>query len=112
MIPGLIHRATVYGENPTTGRYDVVVASALHCRLAHFVASPGATSAERVELAAMRNLMWDPSYVMPEGAQVEVTNYPQLAGRRWSVRSGTEQYRHGPDGAVVYGHATVWEQAT
>jgi hypothetical protein len=71
--------ATVYDDNDD---FSTVVRGGLACRLVH-VDRSGATAGERAELMTLRDLMWDPEYVMPEGAQVEID------GVRWQTVRGT-----------------------
>lgn len=98
---GLIQVATVFTENPTTGAFDVVAKSDLKCRLAHIDGQPAATAPDRAEFAAMRNMLWEPEYVLPETAQVLVD------GVRWNPVAGTFGAMKGPSGAVVYRRADV-----
>jgi hypothetical protein len=63
----------------------------------------GGTVAERAELLALRQLLWEPSYVMPETVQVEVNG----DGLRWNVVHGTLGALRGPSGAVMYRRADV-----
>ena len=93
---GLDMVGDVYTETPATGAYTTVERSGLRCRLAHVNQQPAATGADRAELAAIRNLLWEPGYEMPETAQVDV------AGVRWNVVPGTFGAYRGPTGAVVY----------
>ena len=98
---GLDQFATVYGENATTGAYTDTLKTGLRCRLAHIPNQPPATAPDRAELAAIRNLLWESDYVLPETAQVEVN------GTRWNVVAGTFVAYQGPGGAVVYRRADV-----
>lgn len=93
---GLNQRAVVYLPDAVTGRFTTVGHADLPCRLAHIGRQPAATGAERVELAALRNLIWSPEYDMPEGAQVLVD------GARYNVVAGTVGALRGPTGAVLY----------
>lgn len=70
---------TVYDD---VDDYSTVVKNALACRLVHLDRA-AATAGERAELMSLRDLMWDPSYVMPEGAQVAID------GVRWQTVRGT-----------------------
>lgn len=70
---------TVYDD---ADAYTTVVNAALACRLVH-IDRASATAGERAELMSLRELMWDPSYVMPEGAQVAID------GVRWQTVRGT-----------------------
>lgn len=93
---GLDQVAVVYTVTAATGLYTTVATTGLRCRLAHIDNRPAATAPDRAELAAIRNMLWEPSYVMPEQAQVEV------AGIRWNPVPGTFGAFRGPSGAVVY----------
>ncbi len=69
--------ATVYTQG-VGGGYTVSAKTGLACRLST-VSAKGATSApDRAELAAIRQLFWDPSYTMPTYCQVEI------GGVRWN----------------------------
>jgi hypothetical protein len=100
-VLGLIQTATVYTENPTTGIFDVVAKTGLPCRLAHIDRQPAATAPDRAEFAAMRNMLWEPGYVLPETAQVDVE------GVRWNPVAGTFGAMKGPSGAVTYRRCDV-----
>jgi len=92
---GLIDRATVYTPDPTTGRFTVVATSGLRCRLAHVSGEAGASRLERAELAALRNLIWEPGYVMPEEARVLID------GVTYALTPGTYKALRGPSGAIT-----------
>lgn len=70
---------TVYDD---ADDYSTVVQSNLACRLVH-IDRASATAGDRAELMSIRELMWDPAYVMPEGAQVAI------GGVRWQTVRGT-----------------------
>lgn len=70
---------TVYDD---ADDYSTVVRSGLDCRLVH-VDRASASAGDRAELMAIRELMWDPGYVMPEGAQVAIDAV------RWQTVRGT-----------------------
>lgn len=70
---------TVYDD---ADDYSTQVQANLACRLVH-VNRAVATAGERAELMSIRELMWDPAYVMPEGAQV------QIGEIRWQTVRGT-----------------------
>ncbi len=74
---------TVYTEAATSGRYTVLAKSNLACRLIHMPLRHVTTGSDRAKLAGMRNLMFDPEYIMPEECQVEVD------GVRWQPKPGT-----------------------
>jgi hypothetical protein len=78
-----------------------VLRTGLRCRLAHVQIQPARTAPDRAELAAMRTLIWEPGYVLPETAQVEVE------GIRWNPVAGTFGAMRGPTGAVAYRRADV-----
>ena len=75
----LDQQGTVYDD---ADDYSTVVRGDLACRLVHLDRA-AATAGERAELMALRDLMWDPSYAMPEGAQVAID------GVRWQTVRGT-----------------------
>lgn len=70
---------TVYDD---ADDYSTVVQASLACRLVHLDRA-SATAGDRAELMSIRDLMWDPAYVMPEGAQVAI------GGVRWQTVRGT-----------------------
>lgn len=96
---GLDQTAIVYTEAPVTGAFTVVAKSGLRCRLAHV--RGGGSQPERAELAALRNMLWEPDYVLPETAQVEVD------GIRWNPVPGTFGAMRGPSGTVLYRRCDV-----
>lgn len=80
----LKHRATVYSRTNNTGPYNLVVKTGLACRLEEVEGGrrPGATSAQRRELANLGTLRYDATYTIPEtGVQIEVDAFP---GKRWN----------------------------
>jgi hypothetical protein len=103
-ILGLNATAAVYGRDAVTSRFTTVLRTGLRCRLAH-VPRGGQTGPDRAELAALRVLLWEPGYVMPETAQIEVD------GVRWQPVAGTFGALKGPIGAVTYRQADVRRQA-
>lgn len=105
MSIGLTQSATVYTEDPSTGAFTVTARSNLACRLFHVPRQPAATSAERAELGAIRNLHYDPAYTLPEGCQIEVD------GVRWNVMTGTEGDVK-PFGAVIQRRADLVQAGT
>lgn len=104
-VVGFDQRADVYSENPSTGLYDIRVKAQLKCRLAHVNTQPAVSGNERAELAALRNMLFDPDYVMPENVQVLVD------GIRWQPVVGTFGALRGPSGQVVYRRCDVVRQA-
>lgn len=101
---GLTQSATVYAEDAATGAYTTVLKSGLKCRLVHVGRQTATTAGERAELAAIRNLLFEPDYVMPETAQIEVDSI------RWAPVAGTFGAFRGPSGAVVFRRADVVRQ--
>ena len=98
---GLDQTGTVYTPNGSTGAFTVVAKSNLACRLtAVGVATVGN---QRVEISGSRLLLWDPSYVMPDEAQVEVE------GVRWNVKAGSQARPRLPGGVDVYRRCEVVE---
>jgi hypothetical protein len=80
---GLDQQADVFVAEANSGRYTVLTKSQLACRLVHMPLRHVSTGADRAELAGMRNLIFDPEFILPEECQVEVD------GTRWSPRPGT-----------------------
>jgi hypothetical protein len=101
---GLDQRATVYAEG--TSRFDQVLKTDLHCRLAHVNARNASNATERAELMALRRLLWDPSYVMPEAVQL------LIGGDRWQPVPGTFAAPRGPSGQVAYRAADAVRQSS
>lgn len=100
----------VYGRNASTGRFTTLLQSSVACRLAHVNRQPAATGQQRTELAGIRVLLWDPTYSLPETAQVEVTGVTGPDGStaaRWNVRAGTLATMRGPNGQAAYRQADV-----
>lgn len=96
---GLDQTMDTYTADPTTGQYTVLAQAGVRCRLMHVNRQPAATAADRAELGALRDLIWEPSYVLPETAQVEVESV------RWNPVAGTFGAYRGPSGALVYRRA-------
>lgn len=106
-IPGIDQTATVYTRG-AGGTYSTVATTGLQCRLAHISAHPAVSGAQRRELGAMRLLMWDPDYVMPETAQIAVdgvTGPDGVTVARWNIQAGTLAAMRGPAGTVLYRRA-------
>jgi hypothetical protein len=78
---GLVDRAIVYTENPTTGIYDVALFQNVRCRLEHI--GGGNSVAERAEFSEMRHLVFEISYDMPEDCEI------LIAGTRYNPVAGT-----------------------
>jgi hypothetical protein len=98
-VIGLNRTMTVYSRTALSGRFDTLVASAIACRPAHVKGGQGAQV--RAENAAIRNLIWDPAYVLPETAQVEID------GVRWKAIPGTFGAYRGPLDTIVYRRCDV-----
>lgn len=62
--------------------FQVAVKTDLACMLQHYQIDGSTVGSDRAELMAARLLMWDPSYAMPEGSQVEIE------GVRWQTPRG------------------------
>lgn len=93
--------ATVWGENNTDGAHDVPLVTGLRCRIAHVTLRLASTGFERSELAAVREIYWDPSYVMPETVVIEAN------GVRWNPRPGTFGAFKDEAGVVQYRHCDL-----
>jgi hypothetical protein len=100
---GLDQTAVVYTEHATTGLYSVVAKTGLKVRLAHI--RGGETAGDRAELSATRNMLFEPDYVMPETAQVEVD------GIRWQPKPGTFEALRDWNSNIVYRRADVVRQS-
>lgn len=97
---GLIDTATIYTED-ANGVFTVVATEGLRCRRAHVNAQPASSGAERADLAAIRDFIWSPDYLMPEHCQIE------MDGIRWNVVGGTFKALRGPSGNIVYRQCDV-----
>lgn len=93
--------ADVYTEHAVTGRYTVLAKSRLACRLSHIPLNRVQRSGDRAELAAMRNMLFDPEYAMPEQCQVAVD------GVRWQPMPGTFGAYRDWNSELVYRRADV-----
>lgn len=99
-------RATVYVGNTWT----TVAADALGnlvdvpCYLVPINRQPAATSQERADLAAIRDLWFDPSRTIPEDARLTVVGHlaPDGSLARWNVRRGTFIAERAPDGTALF----------
>jgi len=100
-VIGLIDTADVYIQN-ASGVYATLAQAGLRCRLAHVNTQAASSGVERAELAALRNLIWDPGYVMPEAAQLVAGD-----GGRWNVQAGTLKALRGPSGTITYRQCDV-----
>ena len=81
--------ATIY-TRAASGGFTVVQRADLPCRLDEVQGgrSPGATAAQRRELAGLGTFRWDATYDLPEtGVQIEVDAYP---GKRWNPVAATQ----------------------
>lgn len=103
---GLIHTATVYTPNDTTGEYDQVAKSSLVCRLCYIQTGAANLDNERAAIGENRRLLWSDTYTMPDDAQVEISDM------RWNVRAGTYGAPAGPWGTVAYHRCEVTKVIT
>ena len=76
--------------------FTTVARADLRCRRAHVNAQPATSGAERADLAAIRDLIWEPDYLMPEHCRIV------MDGVAWNPVSGTFRALRGPSGAVTY----------
>lgn len=84
----LTMRATVYGR-AANGTYTNPLKSGLPCLLTEVEGGrqPGATAAQRRDLAGLGTFMWDATYDLPEtGVQIVVDAYP---GKKWQPVAAT-----------------------
>ena len=92
LLPTMLpQRATVYGYTSGSGTYDTVLASDVRCRVLHV--SGGQTQGQRAEMLALRSILFDPAYAMPDDVHVAVD------GVRYDPVEGT--FRHLKDGVGV-----------
>ncbi len=87
MTIGLRQTMDVYTRG-SGGAFDVLDQAAVRCQFWHVSVKPAATSEDRSELAALRNLHYDPSYTLPDRCQIEVEE--DGVTRRYNPRFGTE----------------------
>jgi len=93
--------ATVYGRG-ASGAFDTVLKANLACRLVLVSRQAATTNSERAQLAAVRSLRWEASYVMPQYCQIEID------GLRWNlVSTNAFQTLDGPSGTAVFKRADV-----
>jgi hypothetical protein len=97
----LDQQAVVYGENVTSGRYNLVLNPSLACRLNPVNLQAPSSGGARAELMAVRDLLWDSSYVMPENVQVEIDAV------RWQAEAGTFQAIRAGDSGVLFRKCSV-----
>lgn len=92
--------ATVYAP---ADDFQAAVKTGLKCSLHHISEVGAATGVDRAELLARRRLLWDPSYTMPEEAQVEID------GQRWQLPrgGGIATIYHRDTNTPAYGRAEV-----
>jgi len=102
-IQAMSHRATVYTE-AASGTFSTVAKADLACRALHISNQRASDLPGRAEAAAARRLLWDPDYVMPSYAQVELDVY---AGVRWNVMSESIEVIEWLDGSVAYRRALI-----
>jgi hypothetical protein len=82
----LSQTATVYGEDPTTGAYTVVLKTGMACALVEhtlYRAQFAVAGNARAENLGDRTLLWDPAYALPETAQL------LIGTTRWQPVAGT-----------------------
>jgi hypothetical protein len=103
---GLDQSADVYIEDTVSGRYTALAKTRLACRLVHMPLRHVSTGADRAELAGMRNLIFDPSYVMPEQCQVLIDD------TYWQPRPGTFGAYRDWTSNVAYRRCDVMRQQT
>lgn len=71
---------------------DVELAASLPCLMVHMSVQGMATSQDRDELGARRKLYFDPSFMMPEYAQIQIIGEDE----KWNVVAGTFARMSGP----------------
>jgi hypothetical protein len=95
--------ATVYTRDGQ-GKYTVVAQSGLKCLLQSVNRQSAATGPDRAALAKEGDFRWEPSYDLPENAQIEVDAYP---GQRWNVKAGTLWADMAPGEVAILRHCDV-----
>ena len=101
---GLDELADVYIETTATGKFTTLVRSSLSCRLLHIPLQRAQNQTERKELAALRNMIFEGDYQMPEACQIEVD------GVRWEPRVGTTIAYRDWNGEITYRRCDVFRQ--
>jgi hypothetical protein len=87
-VLGLDQLASVYVETAATGKYTTLSQSNVACRLVNIPLNRIQRPADRRELSAMRDMLFDPAVSLPEQCQIEVDAV------RWQVLPGTfAEYR-------------------
>ncbi len=100
MLLGLDQTATVYTPD-SDGAWTMQAQANLACRLVHSSLPVASTGDYREEGTGQHILLWEPSYVMPEDAQLSI------GSERWNVVEGSQRALRGPLGNVVYRRCLV-----
>lgn len=96
--------AIVYTADSNTGRYTTSVNSSLACRLLHIPLNRAQRQQDRAELAGMRHMMFDPTFVMDEHSQIDVD------GVRWEPLPGSFGAFRDWHGVVIYRSCDILRQ--
>ena len=103
-MSGLDQRMTVYGRDPSTRLFTVVIVADVACRLV--VRDRGVHAVgDRREPAALHALMWDPTVTVAEDARIDVAGVAGADGvtpARWIVERGSLAVKRGPRRATLY----------
>jgi hypothetical protein len=102
----MTQRANVYLRNPATGRNDLLARADLPCRLTHVRSDSAGNAGERSQLNALRRLVWDGSYVLPENSVVLID------GINWRPSPGTFANYLATDGTSIYRACDATRQTT
>jgi hypothetical protein len=93
--------ATVYTDDPNTGRSTVSVKTGLACWLANLGSDSAVSFDQRAELTERRQFFFDPTYIMPAVCEVETVD-PATGGlQRFNPVVGTFVAQAAPDGTVL-----------
>ena len=66
--------ASVYGDDPTTGRRTLLLRRRLACHVEHLSTANAASGPERDEFLRRRRLFWDYAYFMPDYCEIVIGN--------------------------------------
>ncbi len=91
-----VNTMDVYATDPATGARDVVIETAVPCRLAESRKKDILAGFLRTQGTELRTLIY------PVGVDLSSAYQVQIDGQRWTLQSGTDQFGRGPSGEVVY----------
>lgn len=94
--------ATVFTDDPNSGRSTVAVRNGLACWLTNLGADSAVSFDQRAELTERRQFYFDPTYIMPTVCEIETPD-PATGGalQRFNPVAGTFVAQAAPDGTVL-----------